>query len=89
MGATKTNQEKYDKSVIKSNFKDWYPFPKELFAVEIRKIEIKMNMLVHLGQAILNLSNILMYEVHYDCMQLKYGSKAKLCYMEIDGFFMR
>ena len=50
------------------------------------KTEIKMNKLVYLGQAILDLSKTLMYEFHYDCMRPRYGSKVKLCYMDTDSF---
>ena len=51
------------------NFKDGYPFLKQLFAVERGKAEIMMNELVYLGQAILDLSKALMYKFHYDYIQ--------------------
>ena len=38
-----TNEQKYQKYVMKPNFKDGYPFSKELFAVEMGKTKIKMN----------------------------------------------
>ena len=50
------------------------------------KTEIKMNKLVYLGQAILDLSETLMYEFHYEYIRPKYGSKARLCYMDTDSF---
>ena len=71
---------------MKPNFKDGYPFSKHLFAVEMGKTEVKMNKPVYLGQAILDLSKTPMYEFHYDYMRRKYGSKVKLCYMDIDSF---
>ena len=73
---------------MKPNFKDGYPFSKELFAVEMEmgKTEIKMNKPVYLEQAILDLSETLMYEFHYDYMRPKYGSKVKLCYMDTGSF---
>ena len=45
----------HTKYVMKPNFKDVYPFSKELFAVEMRKTEIKMNELVYLGKTVLEL----------------------------------
>ena len=45
-----------------------------------------MNKPVYLGQAILDLSKMLMYEFHYDYMRPKYGSKVKLSYMDTDSF---
>ena len=80
------SQEKYAKYVMKPNFKDGFPFSKEIFAVKMGKTEIKVNQSVYLGQAILDLSKALMYEFHYDYMQPKYGSKVKLCYMDTDSF---
>ena len=45
-----------------------------------------MNMPVHLGQVILDMSKMLMYEFHDDYMRPKYGGKVKLCYMGTDSF---
>ena len=41
---------------------------------------------VHLGQAILDLSKIVMYKFHYDYMKRKYNSdRLQLCYMDTDS----
>ena len=81
-----TSNKKYLRYVMKPNFKDGHPFSKYLFAMEMGKTEITMNKQVYLRQAILHLSKTLMYEFHYDYMRPKYGSKVKLCYMDIDSF---
>ena len=45
-----------------------------------------MNKPVYLGQAILDLSKIVMYEFHYDYMKRKYNNdKLTLCYMDTDS----
>ena len=45
-----------------------------------------MNKPVYLGQAILDLSKLVMYEFHYDYMRRKYDShNLKLCYMDTDS----
>ena len=45
-----------------------------------------MNKPVYLGQAILDLSKIVMYEFHYDCMKRKYDDdKLALCYIDTDS----
>ena len=50
------------------------------------KIKVVMNKPVYLGQAILDLSKIIMYEFHYNYMVPKYGlEKLKLCYMDPDS----
>ena len=45
-----------------------------------------MNKPVYLGQAILDLSKLIMYEFHYDYMLPKYENNIKLCYMDTDSF---
>ena len=81
-----TSDKTYLKYVMKPNFKDGHPSSKQFFVVEMEKTEIKMNKPVYLGQAILDLSNTLMYEFHYNYMRPKYSSKFKLCYMDTDSF---
>ena len=80
-----TSRDKYAKHVMKSNIKDGYPFLKELVAGEMGKTEIKMIKPVSLGQAWLDFSKTLMYKFQYDYMLPRYGSKAKLSYMDTDS----
>ena len=53
---------------------------------EMGKIKVVMSKPVYLGQAVLDLSKIIMYEFHYDYMIPKYGEKLNLCYMDMDSF---
>ena len=53
--------------------------------MEMKKAEVKMNKPIHLGQAILDLSKTLMYEVWYDYIKSMYSDKAKLCYTDTDS----
>ena len=64
-----TNREAYLKAVMKPNFKSG----------------VVMNKPVYLGQAILDLSKIVMYEFHYDYMKQKYSEGLTLCYMDMDS----
>ena len=50
------------------------------------KTQILINKTVYLGLSILGLSKTIMYEFWYDYVKLKYGEKAKLCYMDTDSF---
>ena len=59
---------------------------KDLMIMEMRKVEVKMNKPIYLGQAILDISKTLMYEFWYDYIKYKYGDKARLCYMDTDSF---
>ena len=52
----------------------------------MRKVEVKMNKPIYLGQAILDISKTLMYEFWYDYIKPKYGGNARLCYMDTDSF---
>ena len=56
--------------------------------MEMKKVEVRMNKPIYLGQAILDISKTNMYEFWYDCIKPKYGDKARLCYMDTNSFFM-
>ena len=80
------NKEEYLKTVMKPNFKSGTLLGDDLMACEMGKIKVVMNKPVYLGQAILDLSKLIMYEFHYDYMLSKYGKELKLCYMDTDSF---
>ena len=61
---------------------------KDLMITEMKKVEVKMNKPICLGQAILDISKALMYEFRYDYIKPKYKEKARLCYMDTDSFVM-
>ena len=79
-------EEKYFRTVMKPNFKSGVLYDENLMDCEMGKIKVVMNKPVYLGQVILDLSKIIMYEFHYDYMIPKYGlEKLKLCYMDMDS----
>ena len=81
-----TNREAYLKAVMKPNFKSGTLFGTNLMGCEMGKIKVVMNKPVYLGQAILDLSKIVMYEFHYDYMKRKYDDDSlTLCYMDMDS----
>ena len=81
-----TTEEKYLRTVMRSNFKPEVLFGENLMGCEMGKIKVVMNKPVYLGQAILDLSKIVMYEFHYDYMVPKYVlEKLRLCYMDKDS----
>ena len=80
------NEEAYLKAVMKPNFKSGTLFGPNLMGCEMGKIKVAMNKPVYLGQAILDLSKIVMYEFHYNYMKRKYADdKLTLCYMDTDS----
>ena len=80
-----TNTKAYLKNVMKPNFKSGVLFGENLMGCEMGKTKVVMNEPVYLGQAILDLSKIVMYKFHYDYMVPKYGDNLKLCYMDTDS----
>ena len=52
----------------------------------MRKTKVYMNKPVYIGQAVLDISKMLMYEFWYEYLEPKYGDKIKLCYMDTDSF---
>ena len=76
----------YLKQVMKPNFKSGNLLGTDLMSCEMGKVKVKMNKLVYLGQAILDLSKMIMYEFHYDYMKKKYNEvDLKLLYMDTDS----
>ena len=84
-----TKAKDYLKNIMKPTFKSGVLFGENLMGCEMSKVKVVMNKPVHLGQAILDLSKIIMYEFHYDYMLLKYGKNLKLCYMDTDSLMYR
>ena len=61
---------------------------KDMMIMEMKKVEVKMNKPIYLGQVILGISKTLMYEFWYDYIKPKYDDKARLCCMDTDSFVM-
>ena len=88
-----TNKDKYLRTVTKPNFKSGVLFGKNLMGCEMGHTKVVMKKTIYLGQTILDLSKIVMYEFHYDYMKLKFedlhrvGScrDLQLCYMDTDS----
>ena len=56
--------------------------------MEMKKVEVKMDKPVYLGQAILDIRKSLMYEFWYHYIKPKYRDNARLCYMDTDSFII-
>ena len=54
----------------------------------MKKVQVKMNKPIYLGLSILDISKVTMYEFWYDFIKSKYGSSAKLCYMDTESFII-
>ena len=75
-----------NKLVSEPNYHTMKLIDDNLAIIEMRKVKVKMNKPIYLGLSILDISKINMYEFWYDYVKSKYGSRAKLCYMDTDSF---
>ena len=82
-------EERRKKLVSEPNYESCKQFSNNLMAIEMRKTEILMDKPIAVGQAILNISETLMYEFYYDYLKPKYHDKLKLCYMDTDSFILQ
>ena len=49
------------------------------------KVSLKLNKPAYIGTCILELSKVLMYELHYDYIKNKYDNKSKLLFTDTDN----
>ena len=75
--------------VSEPNYHSHKRFSEHLMAIEMKKTRVKMVKPLYLGMSILDIIKTLMYEIiWYDCIEPKYGEKAKLCYTDTDSFII-
>ena len=83
-----TTNKQRNKLASEPNYHTTKNISKNLLIIKMKKTEVKMNKPIYLGQAILDISKILMYEFWYDYIKPKYGDKARLCYMDTDSLII-
>ena len=72
--------------VSEPNYQTSKYISEDLMIIEMKKVWVKMNFPIYLGQAILDISKTLMYGFWYDYIKPKYEDKARLYYMDTDSF---
>ena len=87
MKLVKTDKKR-NKLVSEPNFHAMKLIDDNLAIIEMKKVKVKMNKPIYLGLSILDISKITMHEFWYDFIKSKYGSSAKLCYMDTDSFII-
>ena len=83
-----TTEYKRNKLASEPNYHSTKCISKHLLVMEMKKIEVKINKPIYLGQAVLDLSKTLMFEFWYDYLKPTYGDKIRLCYTDTDSFVM-
>ena len=81
-----TNDQKRGILASEPNYHSTKYISDDLLIMEMKKREVYMNKPIYLGQAILDLSKMLMYEFWYDYLKPKYAKNIKLCYTDTDSF---
>ena len=54
-------------------------------SIRKRKVSLKLNKPAYIGMCVLELSKVLMYLFHYDCIKNKYSIKSKPQFTENDS----
>ena len=83
-----TTNKQRNKFALEPNYHTTKSISIYLLIMEMKKVEVKMNKPIYLGQAILDISKTLMYEFWYHSIKPKYRDNARLCYMDTDRFII-
>ena len=86
-----TTIERLTKLVSKPTFTSFKVFNKHLIAVNLRRLQVKLDKPIYIGFAILDLSKFLMYSLHYKLILEIFGDDAILCISDTDSgvYFIR
>ena len=60
-------------------------FDNNLVPMRKSKVSLKLNKPAYIGTCTLELSKVLMYELHYDYIKNKYDNKSKLLFTDADN----
>ena len=80
-----TDQKNLSKLVSKPSYVNSKIFNEDLVAVHKIKETLTLDRPAYVGMCILDLSETLMHDFHYNYIKNKYGSKAKLLFTDTDS----
>ncbi|XP_024867540.1 uncharacterized protein LOC112451868 [Temnothorax curvispinosus] len=71
--------------IAKPNFHSRSVFAEDLMAVELRRLEVRLNKPIYVGMSILEISKTRVYDFHYDYMVPLYRERCKIMYTDTDS----
>ena len=75
------NDEKdYLKCTLKPGYMSHKVFDNNLVAIRKSKVTLKLNKPAYIGMCILEMSKVLMYEFHYDCIKKRWQEIKTIIY---------
>ena len=80
-----SNKEDYLKWTSKPSYTSHKIFDNDLVAIRKNKVTLTLNKPAYVGICILDLSKVLMYEFHYDCVKNKHGNNSRLLFTDTDS----
>jgi hypothetical protein len=83
-----SDEKSMSKSINQPTFIDRTVYTENLAAVHFAKENIVMNKPIYVGQAILDISKVIMYEFFYSVLKPKYSQNLELLYMDTDSFIV-
>ena len=92
-GRTKVNLRKDDwlaqRDVNLPLFKGFHIYDNNLLGIHMQNKEVKLDKPIAVGQAILDLSKVAMYNFLYDVMKVKYSDKVRVCYSDTNSLILQ
>ena len=83
-----TTEYKRNKLASEPNYHSTKCISKHLLVMEMKKIEVKINKPIYLGQAVLDLSKTLKFEFWCEYLKPKHGDRIRLYCTDTDTFIM-
>src|SRR5271166_2546905 len=80
-----SDEKQAKKLAAKPNYDKCTIFDANLIAVHMKRTKLLYNKPIYLGMCILDLSNTLMYDFHYNYIKKKYGDNAMLLFTDTDS----
>ncbi|KAK3107369.1 hypothetical protein FSP39_012926 [Pinctada imbricata] len=79
------NEKMLRKYCAKPSFQRLQIFNEDLVGVENSKVTLLLNKPIYVGQTILDLAKLVMYQYHYDFIKREYGERAELLFTDTDS----